>query len=106
MKILEQFIGALCELLDVRPERPASRVRDSATAELRRIVATLGMERGSQKGTELAAALGKNPDVVSWWARHGVRRRLEDAAFARRIDELDAALAQRAAAHGKSVSVS
>jgi REP element-mobilizing transposase RayT len=92
----EQFIEAACELLEVKPERLASRVRDSATAELRRIVATLGMERWSQRGTELAATLGKNPDVVSWWAGQGVRRRLEDADFARRIDDLDAALAERA----------
>ena len=53
------------------------------------------MERWSQKGTELAAVLGKNPDVVSWWAGQGVRRRLEDAGFAQRLDDLDAALVER-----------
>ena len=51
------------------------------------------MERWGQRGVEMAAVLGKNPDVVSWWVGQGVRRRLEDAAFAERLDTLDRELA-------------
>jgi hypothetical protein len=70
-------------------ERLRSRARDSATAELRRLVATLGVERWGQRGVDIARVLGKNPDVVSWWVGQGVRRRLEDEGFATRIDALD-----------------
>jgi len=56
---------------------------------------TLGVERWSQSGTELAAVLGKNPDVVSWWVGQGVRRRLEDPDFAERLDDFDREMAKR-----------
>ncbi len=54
---------------------------------------TLGIERWSHRGTRLAAALGKSPVVVGYWAGEGVRRRLEEPDFARSIDDLDAARA-------------
>jgi hypothetical protein len=38
--------------------------------------------------------LGKNPDVVSYWVGQGVRRRLDDPNFARRLDALDRELAE------------
>ncbi len=66
---------------------------DGETAALRRIVATLGVERWEQRGTELAKVLNKNADVVSWWVGQGVRRRQEDPGFAQRLEELDAQLA-------------
>ncbi len=56
---------------------------------LRRLVATLGVERWRQRCKDLAGVLGKNPDVVSYWVVEGVRRRSEDAAFAGRYDDLD-----------------
>ena len=87
-----QFVEQVCRLLEVEPERLASRVRDSATAEMRRLVATLGVERWGQKGRDIAAVLDKNPDVVSWWVGEGARRRLEDPEYAQRLDELDRAL--------------
>jgi putative transposase len=99
----ESFVTEACRVLGVEAERLQSRARDSRTAELRRVVATLGVERWNQRGVELARVLGKNPDVVSWWVGQGVRRRLEDASFAERIDALDRRLAKRsttdAAAH-------
>jgi len=33
--------------------------------------------------------LKKKPDVVSWWVGEGTRRRMEDADFASRLDQLD-----------------
>jgi REP element-mobilizing transposase RayT len=94
-----QFIEELCRLLGAAPESLASRSRDRSTAEARRIVATLGVERWGQKGRELGRVLGKNSDMVSAWVGEGVRRRLADVGFARRLDDLDRALAE-AAAHG------
>jgi len=85
----EEFVRRVCELADFDFEVLASRARDRDTAEKRRIIATLGVERWRQKGTEIAAVLKKNQDVVSWWVGEGVRRRLEDDAFAAEIDRLD-----------------
>jgi len=84
-----EFVRRVCELADFGFEVLASKVRDRDTAGKRRIIATLGVERWRQKGTELAAVLKKNQDVVSWWVGEGVRRRLEDEAFAAEIDRLD-----------------
>jgi hypothetical protein len=92
----ERYVELVSDLLEVEPARLASRVRDRETADLRRVVATLGVERWSQQGTALAAVLNKNSDVVSWWVGEGVRRRLEDADFARRLDDLDRKLAELA----------
>ena len=89
----EQFVSRACRLLEVDVERLRSLARDSATAELRRLVTTLGVERWGQRGAEIAVVLGKNPDVVSWWVGQGVRRRLQDADFARRNDRLDQEMA-------------
>jgi putative transposase len=98
----EHFVQEVCRLLGVEPARLASRVRDGSTAEMRRMVTTLGVERWSQKGRDIAAILGKNPDVVSYWVGQGVRRRLEDPDFARRLDALDRELAESAPGSGSS----
>ena len=92
-----RFVDELCRLLGAEPASLASRSRDRSTAEVRRIVATLGVERGGQKGRELAGVLGKNSDMVSAWVGEGVRRRIADAGYARRLDDLDRALAETAA---------
>lgn len=92
-----RFIEELCRLLGAAPESLASRSRDRPTAEVRRIVATLGVERWGQKGRELARVLSKNSDMVSAWAGEGVRRRLTDVDFARKLDDLDRTLAESAA---------
>jgi len=65
------------------------------------MVTTLGDERWGQKGRDIAAFLGKNPDVVSHWVGQGVRRRLEDPGFARRLDALDRELAEWAVGGGR-----
>jgi len=98
----EEFIGEVCRLLGVEPGRLASRARDRSTARMRRIVATLGVERWGQRGSDLAAALGKNPDVVSWWVGQGVRLRLEDSEFARQLEDLDQEMARSFGERGGS----
>ena len=45
----ETFVGRMCELLETEVERLAGRSRDQETTELRRIVATLGVERWGQR---------------------------------------------------------
>ena len=99
-----QFVEQVCRLLEAEPGRLASRARDSATAEMRRLVATLGVERWGQRGRDIAAVLDKNPDVVSWWVGEGARRRLEDPEYAQRLDELDQALVKQAGATGLSTA--
>jgi putative transposase len=88
----ETYVETVAGLLDVSPARLASRVRDRETARLRRLIATLGVERWGQRGADLARVLGKNPDVVSWWVGEGVRRRMDDEGFARDLDDLDTGL--------------
>jgi hypothetical protein len=87
-----EFIQRVCDLAGFDMDQLASRARDRATADARKLVATLGVERWRQKRTALAGVLGKNPDVVSFWAGEGARRRQEDAGYARKLDELDARL--------------
>jgi hypothetical protein len=73
-----------------------SRRRDRATATVRRLIVTLGVERWRQKRTELANVLKKNPDVISWWAGEGAMRRVEDTEFTAQLDRADEALARKA----------
>jgi len=98
----ERFVEEMCRLLEVEPARLASRARDRSTAEMRRMVTPLGVERWNQKGRDIAAFLGKNPDVVSYWVGQGVRRRIEDPDFARRLDALDREMAKSAVGGGGS----
>ncbi len=85
----ERFLTEVCGLLKTDTQRLAGRTKDRETAELRRLVAALGVERWRQRCKDLAEVLGKNPDVVSYWVVEGVRRRRDDPAFARRFDEYD-----------------
>jgi REP element-mobilizing transposase RayT len=83
------FVLACCELENVDFERVVSRRRDSGTARFRRLIATLGIERWRQRGSELAEVLNKHPDVVSSWASCGSHQRTSDEGWADSIDQLD-----------------
>ena len=85
----DEFIRRVCDLAGFDVDQLASRARDCGTADARKLVATLGVERWRQNRTELAAVLNKNPDVVSYWAGEGARRRQEDADYTAKLDELD-----------------
>ena len=74
----------------------AGRTRNSQTARVRRLIATLGVERWRQRCVDLARELKKNPHVVSWWVSQGSDQRREDTDFAASIESLDVALAKRA----------
>ncbi len=88
----EEFIRRVCEVAAFDPDQLASRSRDRDTADARKVVATLGVERWSQRRTALAAVLSKKPDVVSFWAGEGARRRQDDPDSAAKLDELDGRL--------------
>ena len=85
----ERFVELVCKIAEIDPEQLASRARDHEIAEARRLVVTLGAERWDQNRQDLARVLNKNPDVVSWWVGEGARRRVDDPAFAARLDDLD-----------------
>ena len=88
----DDFIRRVCDLAGFDLDQLASRARDRNTANARKVVATLGVERWSQRRTDLATVLNKNPDVVSFWAGEGSRRRREDPQYAEKLDELDGRL--------------
>lgn len=90
------FVELVCAILKVDVAHLSSRVRDRATARVRRFIVTLGIEHWRQNRTELAKVLRKNPDVVSWWAGEGAALRMEDRAFADQLDRVDQELARRA----------
>lgn len=87
-----EFVELVCSLLGITPESLAGNLKDQKISMQRQIVATLGIERWSQRAGNLGEVLGKNPDVVSRWARTGAERRTTDPEFAEVLDQLDAAL--------------
>jgi REP element-mobilizing transposase RayT len=84
-----EFVRRICAVAGFDVEQLASRARDRSTADARKVIATLGVERWGQKRTALALVLNKNPDVVSFWAGEGARRRQEDPDYASMLDALD-----------------
>ena len=60
--------------------------------EARRLIVTLGRERWAQSTNEMASALQKSADTVTYIQREGVRKRLEDESFLRRYENLDEGL--------------
>jgi putative transposase len=92
------YVKTICVLLGVDIEVVCSRVRDRGTASARKTIVTLGVERWRQSRVGLARVLQKNPDMVSWWAGEGAKRRISDPNFAAELNRLDEALAAKAAA--------
>ena len=90
----ERFVAEICRLLEIGVELVASPLKDPRAVRARRVISVLGVERWSQPGSELARVLGRSPDVVSWWVGEGVRQRLGDPDFARRLDDIDEALSK------------
>lgn len=93
----EEFVEECAAILGVGRGALSSRSRLPAIVDARRMVVTLGRERWNQKTSELASALGKSADVISYLKREGVKRRLEDQAFASRLEDLDKGLIARIA---------
>jgi REP element-mobilizing transposase RayT len=96
----DAFVRRACDLAGFDLHQLASRARDRTTADARKLVATLGVERWGQSRTALATVLNKNPDVVSVWAGEGGRRRQLDPDYAAKLDELDRLVSALAAPEG------
>lgn len=95
---IDNLIMAACELLGVTHERLCGPARDRAAAWDRRLIASVLSERWGVPRGLLAAALCRNPEVVSHWVSEARTKRCEDSAFAVGCDELDAKLADCLAA--------
>ncbi len=89
------LVDACAAVLGIEVEKLASRSRQPAVVEARRLMVTLGRERWRQSTKELAPVLDKSADTVSYLTREGIRLRLEDEAFARRFEALDTAMIER-----------
>jgi hypothetical protein len=63
--------------------------------EARRLIIALGRERWVQSTKDLASALEKSADTVTYIQREGVRQRLDDEEFSLRFENLDEALIGR-----------
>ncbi len=85
----EVFLEMACGALGVTIDILAGSRKDRETTRLRRLVATIGIERRSQRAGVLGPLLGKHPDVVSRWVRIGAERRCTDEDFAEAADNLD-----------------
>jgi putative transposase len=88
----EDFVRGICELAGFDFDHLSSRSRDRQAADARKVISVLGIERWEQSRTEIARVLSKNPDVVSYWAGEGAKRRRADPEYAEMLDELDADL--------------
>jgi putative transposase len=88
----EEFIQKGAAILHVDVDELTSRSRRSDVVEARRLIITLGRERWAQSTKQLASALQKSADTVTYIQREGVRQRLDDQAFSRRYENLVAAL--------------
>lgn len=85
----EKFIERSAAILHIDVADLASRSRQHHVVEARRLIITLGRERWAQSTKDLASALHKSADTVTYIQREGVRQRLEDEEFLRRYENLD-----------------
>lgn len=91
-----EFLTLACESLETEMEFLASTRRDRTRAQLRVLVATVGIERWGQRSGALAPLLRKHPDAVSRWVREGAQRRSTDREFSNAMDDLDVRLSREA----------
>ena len=85
----EEFIERSAAILHIDVADLASRSRQHHVVEARRLIVILGRERWAQSTKDLASALHKSADTVTYIQREGVRQRLEDEEFSRRYENLD-----------------
>ncbi len=88
------FVARLEPLLGAAVRELSSAQRGAAVLDARELVAGLAVERWGVGVKELADALGKSRDGVSQWVQRAARRRSQEPAFARRVDDLDRRLAK------------
>lgn len=91
----DEFIVRGAELLDVGLDDLRARGRSPAVVETRELLLVLGVERYGLKLNALARELQKTPDGMSQALARAVRRRRDDGAFLRKLNELDRRMAER-----------
>jgi REP element-mobilizing transposase RayT len=87
------FIDRVLKVLEISREDVASGTKRRDVVRAREILFSLGIERYGLKVTEMAAALQVKYDSASLWGRRGAERRTGNAEFARKAEEVDAAVA-------------
>jgi hypothetical protein len=90
---VDELTSAACEMLGIALERLRGPARDRAVAADRRLIASVLSERWGAPRRLIAAALCRNPEVVSHWVSEARKKRSKDASFALRCDDLDSSLA-------------
>lgn len=93
-----RFLREACAILEVEPERLASRRRDRETAALRKMVAAVGIERWGQRAGVLAGLLDKHTVAVSRWVSDAARERQVNPEYEKKLLWLDEQLSVRALA--------
>jgi putative transposase len=83
------FIERCAAILGIDVADLTSRSRRHDVVEARRMIVTLGRERWAQRTKDLASALEKSSDTVTFIQREGTRQRLDDEVFSRRYEKLD-----------------
>ena len=86
-------LGAVAAGLEV--EQLSAKIRDDETAGSRQALLLVLVERYGSKIGDIAGELGKSRETVSRWLAAASRRRAEDEAFGRKLDDLDLLLATR-----------
>lgn len=89
----DDFIDRVLKALGISREEVAGGTKRRDVVRAREILFSLGVERYCLKVTEMAAALQVNYDSASLWGRRGAERRAGSAEFARRAEDVDAAVA-------------
>jgi REP element-mobilizing transposase RayT len=83
------FIERCAAILGIDVADLTSRSRRHDVVEARRMIVTLGRERWAQRTKDLASALEKSSDTITFIQREGTRQRLDDEVFSRRYEKLD-----------------
>ena len=86
-------LGAVAAGLEV--EQLSAKIRDEETAGSRQGLLLVLVERYGAKVGDIAGELGKSRETLSRWLAAARRRRAEDQAFGRVLDDLDRSLATR-----------
>ena len=88
---------ALCaQHLETPLDDLCSRLRGRTLTEARELIVSLGLQRWRQRGSCLASVLGLHPESVSRLSSRGRLKAAEVPDFARRLEDLDRAVAEMA----------
>jgi putative transposase len=87
------FVARACRTLKVKAVLLTDTGKDKQRSEVRYLLGGLAIERWHIRAGELAAVVGRRSEVISRWAARAAALRQTDAAFKRKYEDLDTALA-------------